>query len=336
MALIRPLLILLVFFGGLYYFREPLVRVPQAFSALHSPYADSFKKLFKEVTTATSSLLFNGSENYIPSPAGTGSTSELGTGSPAISSGSKTTTDPIQNTHQHATPKTDLLPVISNQKEGQLSVSGIVSSTNRERAKAKLPSLSLNPRLSEAAEAKLQDMFKNQYFQHVSPTGQSVSDVARKSGYDYIVVGENLALGIFAGDDQVIAAWMASPGHKRNILDTRYQDIGIAVGRGMYQGREQWLIVQHFGKPLSSCTSPDQDLKKSIEDQRSQIDLIESKIRALKVEIEALTGDAYASKAAEHNSMVVDYNTRLEALKKDVDKYNESARIFNACAGIKA
>jgi uncharacterized protein YkwD len=326
MALLRPLVILLVLFGGMYYFRTPLSRVAPAFSALHSPYADTFKKLFKEVTTATSSVLLGGNKNYVPSLAGT-----------VISTGSKTTTtDSIQDTKPIVAPKTDLLPVISNQKEGVLTSDGIVLFTNRERTKAGLPSLSINPKLKQAAEAKLKDMFRVQYFQHISPSGESVSDVARKNGYEYIVVGENLALGIFAGDEQVVSAWMASPGHKKNILDPRYQDIGIAVGRGMYQGREQWLIVQHFGKPLTSCAYPDAELKQGIEEQRSHIDLLETKISALRTEVSQLSGDAYTAKAAEYNTLVVDYNERLETLRKDVEKYNESARAFNVCAGIKA
>ena len=126
---------------------------------------------------------------------------------------------------------------------------GIISLTNIERKKVGLSELIKDPLLSKAAEIKLQDMFQKQYFQHVSPSGDSVSDVKTKTGYEYIVVGENLALGVFAGDAQVVAAWMASPGHK-NILDSRYQEIGLAVRTGCVSRKKAVAYCStFFAKP---------------------------------------------------------------------------------------
>lgn len=340
--ILRSLFILLVFFGILFYFRGPLSTVAPQFDQLHSAYADSFKKLFEQITTATSSSLFDGSENYVPSPTGQG----------ASTSGVKTSTAPIGESRQTAganssngasgqevlgTSNTnpDLKPVISNgTEEGDLSVSGIISYTNMERHKQGLPNLNASYKLTASAEAKIQDMFKNQYFEHISPTGQSVSDVVRQQGYEYIVVGENLALGIFAGDDKVVQAWMASPGHKKNILDPRYIDIGVAIGQGTYQGRKQYIIVQHFGKPLSACSSPSASLKKSIESQKEDVSILEQKITVTRAQIDTLTGDQYVAKANEYNAMVIDYNQKLTTLKSTIDSYNETVRKFNACAGI--
>lgn len=329
--ILRPLLILLIFFGALFYFKEPLSGVAPSFDQLHSAYSDSFKKLFKEITSATSSAVINIGQNYIPSFTDSNSTS----------SNVKTSTDATVNTKPATTSTilsssqgTELLPVVSNQQEQELSVSGIISSTNFERKKMGLPELMKDPQLSKSAEVKLQDMFQKQYFQHVSPSGDSVSDVVRKTGYEYIVVGENLALGIFAGDAQVVAAWMASPGHKKNILDTRYQEIGLAVGQGMYQGRKQWLIVQHFAKPLSSCASPNGTIKRTVDTQKAEIVLLEEKITIIRSQIEGLTGDAYIQKANEYNALVIDYNVRLAALKQSIDEYNTAVRVFNTCAGI--
>lgn len=329
--ILRPLIILLIFFGALFYFRAPLSHVAPRFDQLHSAYADSFKKLFKEITSATSSTIFNGNQNYIPSLPDANA-----------SSGVKTSTTPIDGNNQTSTTNvlgttksnTELLPVTSNQIEKDLTISGIISATNLERKKIGLPDLIKDPGLSKSAEIKMQDMFQKQYFQHVSPSGDSVSDVVRKTGYEYIVVGENLALGVFAGDAQVVAAWMASPGHKKNILDARYEEIGLAVGQGMYQGRKQWLIVQHFAKPLSSCTSPNGTLKRTVDTQKSEIADLESKITATRAQIDGLTGDAYVQKANEYNALVIDYNARLAALKISIDQYNSAVRSFNSCAGI--
>ena len=54
---------------------------------------------------------------------------------------------------------------------------------------------------------------------------------------------------------------MASPGHRANILNSRFIDIGVAVKEGEYQGKETWLAVQEFGEPLSDCPSPSTDLR---------------------------------------------------------------------------
>ncbi len=344
--ILRPILILVIFFGTLFYFREPLQNVAPSFSQLHSEYADSFKKFFKEVTSASSTTLFGVSQNYIPFFSGSNSTT----------SGYKTSTvttidDPqgdlqggrgtssanqggVLGTVSVTGKNGELLPVISNQNEASLSVQGIILGTNAERQKQGLPYLNVNKKLTESAESKLQDMFKNQYFEHMSPSGDSVSDVVRKTGYDYIVVGENLALGVFSGDSQVVAAWMASPGHRKNILDSRYQEIGIAIGQGTYQGRKQWLIVQHFGKPLSSCPSPSDSLKKSIETQKAEVAALENRIAETRKEIDSATGDAYVEKANEYNTLVIDYNTKLTMLKQSIDSYNTTVRQFNTCAGI--
>lgn len=331
---LRSILILLIFFGALFYFREPLSNVAPSFDQLHSAYSDSFKELMKEITSATSSAIIDPSQNYIPSISGI-------SGQNSTSSGVKTSTAPTvegdisgQSVLDSSEVNKDLLPVTSNQEEGTLSVPGIILDTNKERAKQGLPYLSVDNKLTQAAESKLQDMFKNQYFEHVSPSGQSVSDVVRKTGYDYIVVGENLALGIFGGDQQVVDAWMASPGHRKNILDSRYQEIGVAVGKGLYQGRTQWLIVQHFGKPLTACSSPSDTVKKSVLTQKEDVATLESKITSTRAQIDTLSGDAYVAKANEYNALVIDYNAKLTVLKKTIDTYNETVRQFNACAGI--
>ncbi|MDQ5912068.1 MAG: hypothetical protein QG568_281 [Patescibacteria group bacterium] len=321
--ILRPILILLIFFGTLFYFRAPLSNVAPSFNQLHSAYSDSFKKLFKEITTATSSAVLPGGQDYIPTVSPVNSTS----------SGMKTST-PSSNVLGVTGSSKELLPVLSNQVEQELTISGIISATNSERKKLGISELIKDPLLSKAAEIKLQDMFQKQYFQHVSPSGDSVSDVVRKTGYEYIVVGENLALGVFAGDGQVVAAWMASPGHKKNILDSRYQEIGLAVGQGMYQGRKQWLIVQHFAKPLSSCASPNGSLKTTVDAQKTAIAVLETKITTIRSQIDALTGDPYVEKANEYNALVIEYNIKLASLKSSIDEYNTAVRVFNTCAGI--
>lgn len=108
-------------------------------------------------------------------------------------------------------------------------------------------------------------MLARQYFEHKSPTGETVGDLANHTDYHYLVIGENLALGNFDTNQAVIDAWMASEGHRANILDPRYVDIGISAIKGTYKDDSVWVIVQHFGLPISVCPpSADPTLKTSI------------------------------------------------------------------------
>jgi len=122
--------------------------------------------------------------------------------------------------------------------------------TNSERAKSNLPELRLNDQLSSAASAKAWNMFKEQYWSHISPQGDLPWKFIRESGYRYSVAGENLARD-FSTTPDMMSAWMNSPTHKKNIMNPKYKDIGIAVVDGKLLGIDTTLVVQMFGSPLS-------------------------------------------------------------------------------------
>lgn len=126
--------------------------------------------------------------------------------------------------------------------------SDILELLNEERKSQGLTVLRENPELKEAAYLKAQDMLANDYFGHKSPTGISGWYWIQKSGYDYEIAGENLAIG-FLDSKEVHQAWNNSPLHKNNLLGSYFQDIGIAVLSGEFQGKETTVVVQLFGKP---------------------------------------------------------------------------------------
>ena len=100
-------------------------------------------------------------------------------------------------------------------------------------------------------------MFAKGYWAHVSPIGTEPWYFITKSGYKYQHAGENLARD-FSNPKDIVDAWMASPTHKQNLLDARYQDIGIAVMDGYINGVETTIVVQMFGtlpKTASKVTS---------------------------------------------------------------------------------
>lgn len=230
-----------------------------------------------------------------------------------------------------------LPPVFGDSKadalSNKLTDDGVFFGTNAERAKQSLPDLKRNSVLDKSAEIKLNDMFINQYFEHVSPNGSSVSDVVNTVGYKFLIVGENLALGNFAGDEKVVAAWMASEGHRANILDKRYTEIGVAVGYGMYKGKNQWLAVQHFARPMSSCPSPNTVLKDRISKDKEELAFGESDINSMKkiVDKTESSDPNFQSVITSYNALVNNYNNKLNNLKTEIADYNEQVKNFNSC-----
>lgn len=127
-----------------------------------------------------------------------------------------------------------------------INVSQVVAQTNQERQLASLPALVYNATLAQAAQAKAADMFENQYWAHQSPAGKEPWDFIESSGYKYQVAGENLARD-FSNTNDLVQAWMDSPTHRANIVNPKYQEIGIAVVDGVLNGVETTLVVQMFG-----------------------------------------------------------------------------------------
>lgn len=219
--------------------------------------------------------------------------------------------------------------------EAFLTQAGVIRWTNFQREKYGLPSLQENFRLNVSAEAKTQDMFENQYFSHYSPSGSGVGDLVENVGYEFIAIGENLALGNFENDEALLQAWMDSPGHRANILNPIYQEIGVAVREGIFEGRSTWLAVQHFGMPLSACPQPDENLALEIEINQSEIRQLQNTLDSLQREIRSIRpkrGEIYQQKIEEYNSLVGEYNVLVDETKALISEYNSQVRLLNECA----
>ncbi|AKM82666.1 TPA: CAP domain-containing protein [Candidatus Berkelbacteria bacterium] len=165
--------------------------------------------------------------------------------------------------------------------------------TNKYRADENLLALKTNTVLVTAAQKKTDDMFTNQYFEHVSPTGVSPSDLVSATGYNYKTTGENLALGDFKDEKDLVDAWMASPGHRANILNNEYTEIGIYTGLDTFENRgKTWLAVQEFGKPLPNCKSPNSNILQDINDKKNIYESLASQINALYAEASNMNAQA--------------------------------------------
>jgi len=214
---------------------------------------------------------------------------------------------------------------------------GVVQWTNTQRAKYGLQPLKENTKLDASAEIKAQNMLKNQYFAHESPTGARVDDLVVSVGYDFIAIGENLALGNFKDDETLVQAWMDSPGHRANILNNKYQEIGVAVVKGLFQGETTRLAVQHFGMPLSSCPQPDENLKAKIESNNQEIQTVQVNLESLKIEIQNMKPrykEAYNQKIEQYNTLVSQYNSLNAETENLINKYNIQIKAYNQCASV--
>ncbi|MCD7035441.1 CAP domain-containing protein [Metabacillus sp. GX 13764] len=114
----------------------------------------------------------------------------------------------------------------------------VVDLTNAEREKQGLKPLQADEKLSQVARAKSEDMQKNNYFDHQSPTYGSPFDMMKKFGVTYQSAGENIAMGQQT-PEEVVQAWMNSEGHRKNILNPDFTHIGVGyVKDGNYWTQE--------------------------------------------------------------------------------------------------
>lgn len=129
-----------------------------------------------------------------------------------------------------------------------ISIADVVSETNNQRKLNGTAPLFENAKLNAVADYKMRDMFVRQYFNHRAPDDTSdIEELLPKFGYQYYFAGENLAMGDFKNAVEIVALWMNSPGHRANILDERFKEIGVAVGEDVFSGRRTKIAVQIFG-----------------------------------------------------------------------------------------
>lgn len=124
--------------------------------------------------------------------------------------------------------------------------SEVVRLVNIERAKHGLQALKENWQLSRVARYKSADMATKGYFSHTSPTYGSPFRMMESFGIKYSAAGENIAYGQKT-PQQVMTAWMNSPGHRSNILSPSYTQIGVGYATNK-NGVPYW--TQMFIKPL--------------------------------------------------------------------------------------
>ena len=206
-----------------------------------------------------------------------------------------------------------------------ISHSVLIELTNEERQSLGLNSLEENALLNKAAQLKAQDIITYDYFSHQSPTGITPWYWFNKAGYNYQIAGENLGIG-FLDSEEIYQAWDDSPSHRANLVNPKYQDIGIAVLKADFEGNETTVVVQLFGSPttigpVKTEEKPEEKIEEEGITELAQEIKEEAKEEKLEGEI---LGETYLEpfRAEERNGfkfeflkfMVLDYNNLVQKI----------------------
>lgn len=158
-------------------------------------------------------------------------------GSPSVVGGSSA---------QSIDPLASQFPGCSEPPQADAWRAQLMTLVNRERTAQGLNPLTESPVLQRQAEQYACEMITYRFFDHRNPvTGSTLGERTEQFGYAFQVVGENLAAGQ-TSPQQVFNDWMNSPGHRANILDPRFLELGIGIRSG---GDYHIYWVQEFGRP---------------------------------------------------------------------------------------
>jgi len=143
---------------------------------------------------------------------------------------------PEATSSQEGCADTSLMPTRANL---ELVREAVLCLHNRERARHGLPRLRENPKLRRAAERHTSNMVIARFFDHTSPSGTTMVDRIRGTGYTKHArawaLGENIAWGTggLATAAEIHRSWMRSSGHRANILQRSFREIGIGIETGL-------------------------------------------------------------------------------------------------------
>ncbi len=218
----------------------------------------------------------------------------------------------------------------------ELTRSNVVWFTNYYRVKQGLKPLTEVGALDRSAAAKGSDMLKYQYFDHTRPgSTTSFDSFIDQQHYDFIKIGENIAMGDFSTSKGVVDAWIKSPPHKRNIMDSLYTEIGVSVVTGNYKGTSgQVFITQHFGDPRANCPIVNDDIKTRIDSLKKILASLKKNVTEKQASIgsEPVTTDpTYDNLVNEYNVLVKSYNELQGQIQSLVSSYNKQVQSFDRC-----
>jgi uncharacterized protein YkwD len=139
-----------------------------------------------------------------------------------------------------AEPYTVYLPLVANINLAEQ----VIQQTNQLRAAHGCPAVTSSLELVRAAEGHSQDMAAHNHFDHIGTAGDGIGQRATAAGYRWTAISENIAAGQGSAE-AVFSSWIASAGHRANMLDCTMQHIGV----GIASGSQGIYWTQMFGRP---------------------------------------------------------------------------------------
>lgn len=129
---------------------------------------------------------------------------------------------------------------------------GLLASSNTARTRSGVSELTLSTKLTNAAQAKADDMTTRDYWSHETPDGKEPWSFVDAQGYTYQAVGENLAYG-FSENQEVINGWLNSQSHRDNLLSDSYTEVGfgVATSENYQDDGPETVVVAVYAKPGS-------------------------------------------------------------------------------------
>lgn len=212
----------------------------------------------------------------------------------------------------------------------------VVALTNVERANDGIPVLQRNALLDQAAQMKAQDMAAKGYYAHVSPDGVTPMYWVEKAGYKYLIIGENLVVNR-TDAEQVVDAFMGSPGHKANILRKDFTEIGIGVANGVYKGKDATFTVQIFAAPYPrSVAAVPQSSKENVKQSSSATKPVQAPVPAktkVTPDVPRASSTASAQKSRETVPPTIANPDSIQEKVKEVIKPLFGSAIATSAAG---
>jgi uncharacterized protein YkwD len=126
--------------------------------------------------------------------------------------------------------------------------SEMLARVNAARRAAGSPPLTADPALDAVAQEHAEDMLRRAYYDHNTPEGRTPRERLEATGYLAHQVGENIAEGEFSVEE-VMGGWLASSGHRKNLLDRGFAHLGVGLAVGRFEDRLRLLWVQEFAAP---------------------------------------------------------------------------------------
>ncbi len=200
---------------------------------------------------------------------------------------------------------------------------------NKERFDRGLKPYKKNELLMQSALEKARDMVRGRYFDHVSKFG-GVQPwyFAEQAGYRYKIFGENIAVDYFS-TNSVHWALMDSEGHKQNILSEDFRDIGVAIVPMEFDGRKNFVVVEHFGSYLRDldlsgelCRTKNKQRCAVQVKKRKELDEMLKNIKRKKVEFD----DDERDRVIERADNLLKIREQIDEYLQDCDKIKKECK----------